>query len=138
MCIRDSTNFSAGNKLKWLYVDGVSDVGTVSDAGAAFTISFTDTDWVLGATAAHGSKLQANLADLYVNLAAYMDLSVASNLAKFYQNGRPVSLGGNGSAPTGSQPIWFMQAPASAWNTNRGSGGNFSTGAGSLTDAAGP
>src|SRR6185295_18112501 len=37
----------------------------------------------------------------------------------------PVSLGSNGSTPTGSAPLVFMSGDISAWFTNKGTGGGF-------------
>lgn len=62
----------------------------------------------------------------------FLDISTAANLAKFYDNGNPVDLGSNGSIPTGTQPLIFLDKPLANWQDNLGSGGNF-TEVGELT-----
>jgi hypothetical protein len=39
--------------------------------------------------------------------------------------GAPVSLGADGSTPTGTAPIIFLSGATSSWETNKGSGGGF-------------
>lgn len=64
----------------------------------------------------------------------YLDLTVASNLAKFIDAlGNPVDLGSNGSTPTGNRPLIYLNNTTSTWQNNLGSGGNF-TENGALTD----
>jgi hypothetical protein len=73
---------------------------------------------------------------LYVNYATHLDLSVEANRRKFISAaGKPVSLGANGSTPTGSQPIIYLANPTATWQDNLGAGGNF-TENGALADAA--
>lgn len=122
------TNFSAGNKLFKVMIDGVQDVGSITDAGIAFDIGYgTANDWIIGATSTPSQLLNSCLMDMYLNTVTYMDVTQASNLAKFYNAGKPVYLGANGSAPTGSQPLgyWHIGTGGTAdnWVTNLGSGG---------------
>ena len=53
----------------------------------------------------------------------------------FSRNGRPVSLGSDGSKPTGTAPPIYLKGPASTWGVNSGTGGNFTV-VGSFSDAA--
>lgn len=78
--------------------------------------------------------LNAAVADAYVNMAGYLDLSVQANREKFILNGAPVDLGANGQAPTGTAPIIFFRGPATAFNTNLGTGGDFTV-TGTLTNS---
>lgn len=87
----------------------------------------------------HGSAsnpflLNGDISELYFNL-NYIDFSVSGNRAKFIDsNGYPVSLGADGSTPTGAQPILYLSQPAASFQTNEGSGGNFTV-TGSITNA---
>lgn len=78
----------------------------------AFSISIPDLDW-------EGEMGHFYLAE------EYLDISTAANLAKFYDNGNPVDLGSDGSTPTGTAPIIFLNNPVATWQNNLGSGGNF-------------
>jgi hypothetical protein len=119
----------------WLYVDDANDQA----AGATFTdgtIEYTKTEHAVGATHVGNGKLNGDMAELYVNYATHLDLSVEANRRKFISAaGKPVSLGANGSIPTGSQPIIYLANPTATWQNNLGSGGNF-TENGALTDAS--
>jgi hypothetical protein len=104
-------------------------------------IDYTGTDHSVGATTGGGSKLNADIADLYLNLSAYLDLSNSANRAKFINQTtlKPVNLGADGSLPTGTAPISFQRcapgAAASTFATNLGTGGNFTI-TGALTAAS--
>lgn len=60
---------------------------------------------------------------LYVNYSTYLD--PVTNISKFYNAGKPVSLGASGEIPTGSSPIVYLDGNATTILTNRGTGGNF-------------
>ena len=47
-------------------------------------------------------------------------------MEKFYKNGISENLGSDGSTPTGTAPILFLNNPASTWHTNLGTGGGMS------------
>jgi hypothetical protein len=99
------------------------------------TIDYTTSDWGIGATVIGASKLNADIADLYVNFATRIDFSIEANRRKFISvEKKPVNLGQNGELATGSQPIIFCQGPASNFSTNKGTGGNF-TATGALADS---
>lgn len=103
------------------YVNDVSDPFTGAfDTGDS--IPWTLGTWLLNVT---------NLAEFYLNDDVYMDLSVEANRRKFISsNGKPVSLGSDGSLPTGSSPLIYFHLDdgesAANFATNRGTGGNFS------------
>lgn len=99
------------------------------------TLGFSRSDHAIGAAVGGSGKCQADLADLYLDL-NYLDLSTGSNLAKLIDSdGKPVNLGADGSAVTGSQPILFLSGSTASWHTNKGSGGGM-TENGALTDSA--
>ena len=75
-------------------------------------------------------------AQFYFNPAEYVDLSNAANLKKFY-NGGPVDFGSDGSTPTGTSPIMFVNRTATGavtdFDTNAGTGGSIGSKTGTLT-----
>lgn len=83
-------------------------------------------------------RYTGDLADLYINLNTYMDLTVAGNRAKFFSaGGAPVDLGSDGSTPTGSAPTLYMHGAVATWHVNDGAGGDiFTVTSGALTAAS--
>ena len=63
----------------------------------------------------------------------YLDISNSANREKFYKDG-PVDFGSNGSKPTGSSPIIYLNNPYGSFQTNLGSGGNPFSVTGELVD----
>lgn len=120
------TNFSAGNKLSHIYKNDVDDKVVSSDPNAAANVDYTRSNWVIGATAAGGSKLNGCLAEFYFAPGQYLDFSNSANRRKFISAaGKPVDLGVDGSLPTGTAPIIYLNNPAASFGTNKGTGGNF-------------
>lgn len=57
---------------------------------------------------------------------SYLDISVQANRRKFITSGGlPEVLGVDGSSPTGSSPLVYLDNPASSFATNRGTAGDF-------------
>jgi hypothetical protein len=93
-----------------MYVNGVS---TSSSPGA-----FTNANVDIANSPFHGigggqfnpisPNLQARVGQVYVNYGEFLDLSVSSNLNKFYNNGTPISLGSSGEEPTGNIPTFLL------------------------------
>lgn len=122
-----NTNFSAGNKVKQLYVNNASDLGTVTDASAAFNVGYIATNWAVGATESGTLKFDGCLSEVFFAPGQYLDISDSGNRGKFINgSGKPVSLGSDGSLPTGSAPILYMKNAAASFGTNSGTGGNLS------------
>ncbi len=112
---------------------GSIETNIVSTAVANDTFDFTDTTLAIGgATTGGASKHEGDMAQLWL-AEEYIDISTSANLAKFYNNGNPVNLGSDGSAPTGNTPIIYLNNTTSTWQNNLGSGGDF-TENGALTD----
>jgi hypothetical protein len=130
------TNFTAGNKLMSIWVNDADDSGVKTDAGAAFDVDYTATDWGVGARPSDGAnKLNGDLADFWFAQGVYFDFSVEANRRKFiHASGGAVSLGADGSTPTGTAPIVYLRGPATGFETNRGSGGDFTV-TGALADS---
>jgi hypothetical protein len=74
--------------------------------------------------------LNGCLAEFWLAPGTYLDLTTAANIALFRgADGKPVDLGADGSLPTGSAPLIYLSCrpgdAASAFATNRGTGGDF-------------
>lgn len=73
---------------------------------------------------------------------SYIDLSVASNLAKFVTgtgiDAKPVDLGASGELPTGTSPIIYLPMYGNNAGKNYGTGGDFTVNSGPYTGARGP
>ncbi len=120
-------NYSAGNKLKHLYVNDVSDLGTVSDSSAAFNADYTRTSWTIGRyTDASLWFFNGCIAEFYFAPNQFLDFSNSANRRKFISaTGKPVYPGATGSLPTGTAPLIYLPNPAATVGTNAGTGGNF-------------
>jgi len=100
------------------------------------TIDYTVADWSVGSTTGEGGRLNGCMAELYINTAEFIDISVQSNRRKFIDAaGKPISLGTDGRTPTGTAPKVYLNGDSTNFETNQGTGGNFSV-TGSLTDCS--
>lgn len=108
-----------------LWIDNVQDEGIVTAVGPN-PIDYTRAGWSVGAR--QGGALDffdGALSEVYLNLAAYQDVSVEANRWNWrHPNGQPPSLFADGSAPTGAQPILYVVEVGGAM-VNLGSGGAF-------------
>lgn len=116
------------NDTNHLYVDGV-DVGTVTTSNDN-NIDYTTGNWGVGAEIDGGAPWNGALTELWLDLSAYMDITVAANRAKFRTPlGTPAYLGADGSLPTGTAPAIYQRLAAgqsaTSFATNRGTGGDF-------------
>ena len=122
-----------------LYINDVSDKS--EDIFTDDTIDYTHADWGIGATpSTGGGKWDGCLAELYFAPGQYLDFSNVYQRRKFISSsGKPVYLGTDGSAPTGTAPIVYQRvavgAAVATFATNLGTGGNFSI-TGTLTDGS--
>ena len=119
-----------------IYLDDASLDVTENTAPLNGDINMTGTDWGVGADPGAGAqKAFADMAEVYFT-DEFLDISVESNRRKFIDaSGFPVDVGSDGSTPTGTAALIFMQGATVSWHTNDGSGGGF-TENGALTDAA--
>jgi hypothetical protein len=123
-----NTNFTAGNRLGTMYLDGVSESPVLANggAGAAFNVNYSGGFTGIAARTTGVSPFNGALAEVYLNTAEYLDLSVSGNRALFRTaGGRPAALGSSGSNPTGSQPSFYLNNRAPSVNINKGSAGDF-------------
>ena len=114
-----------------LYINDVSDV----DSGATIltddTIDYTQNNYCIGSVVGGlGFLLNGCAAELYFAPGQYLDFSIVANRRKFISSsGKPVYLGADGSAPTGTAPIVYQQvangAAVATFATNLGTGGDF-------------
>ena len=115
-----------------LYLDGVSGLGV--NAYVNDTIDFTNASTVISDSTTN--DINADISDFWVDYGTYIDLSDATNRARFIDTrGKPVWLGDDGSRVTGQKPDIFLTGDTANWHTNKGTGGGF-TENGALTDAA--
>jgi hypothetical protein len=107
-----------------LYVNGTDDKA----AGGTYTddsIDYTQANWGIGDRAGTPQGLvHAEVGQLYWT-DEYIDLSNAANRLKFYKAGSAVNLGADGSTPTGTAALIYLNNTLSTWHTNVGSGGGF-------------
>lgn len=122
----------------WIDDVDVNDHTTEVDGLIQFTVANSAQDkFTIGATASPGAdKINTGVAECYFNFDEFLDLSVKSNRRKFITSDlKPVSLGEEGSRPTGTQPRIYCRGNAAAFPTNKGSGPNFAE-QGALADIA--
>ncbi len=116
-----------------MYVNGIS---TSSSPGA-----FTNANVDIVNSPFHGigggqfnpisPNLQARVGQVYVNYGEFLDLSVSTNLNKFYNNGTPISLGSSGEVPTGNIPTFLLDGISIT--KNHGGGGDLDVTVGSFS-----
>lgn len=122
-----------------LYINGNDDLAP-SPTLTNDTIDYTRAShFVFYTNLGEGVPLfSAAAAEIYLNVADSLDLSVAANREKFISSSRrPVDLNADGTAPTGNAPIVYLTKNADAYATNSGTGGNFTLD-GWLDDAVPP
>lgn len=95
----------------------------------------------IGASNAPANYVNGRLGALWFNT-SYIDLSVASNLAKFVTgtgiDAKPVDLGASGELPTGTSPLIYLPMYGGDAGKNYGTGGDFTVNSGPYTGARGP
>lgn len=111
-----------------LYLDGTSSL-FVSFYDNTL-LDNTGSQWGLFADNGGNSKYDGEVAEFWLAMGVYVDLSLESNRARFRSNGgKPVDLGQSGETPTGAPPTIYLSLrpgqTASAFAQNRGSGGGF-------------
>ena len=113
-----------------IYVDGVIESVTEATATINDSVDWEEDALAVGATTVGGSLFPGCISELYLAL-EYIDLSVAANLAKFISDGIPVSLGSDGSTPTGTAPMVYLKGNGAAFGTDSSGNGNTLTAIGS-------
>ena len=119
-----SFDMSDSNK-RHIYVDDVSDI-TAPDIYIDDFIYATVAETAIGGGQTGALKFSGDLADLWMDMGTYIDLSIESNRRKFISaSGMPMYLGEDGSLPTGAAPDIFLTGDTENWHTNKGTGGGF-------------
>ena len=78
---------------------------------------------VVGGRATQNLLFNSEIQEFYITANEFVDLS--TDLDKFYNSGKPVDLGSDGSLPTGNQPFLYLKNPFGTFQNNLGSLGNF-------------
>lgn len=106
-----------------IYVNGMLD--TASNPGiSSGSICYNAPGWYIGGT--NGGSLNADVADFFASFDAFLDLGAPANRAAFRDlAGKPVDLGQDCAAVTGTSPIACFIGPVAGWSTNKGTGGGF-------------
>lgn len=121
-----SANNVSSSGFAQLYIDGVSCGTQTTFAASGAGLDFVEADWGIGASVGGTLPLQGDLSELFLISGSSLDLSVASNLQKFRSTGgKPVSLGTDGTTPTGTAPLVYLRSAYDSFTTNSGTGGNF-------------
>jgi hypothetical protein len=118
-----------------IYVNG-SDV-TSAGGQTNSNIDYTEpSDWGVCALAGGGIPFACCISELYFAAGQWLDLTNSANVQKFRTaGGKPVSLGSDGSTPTGSAPTLYFHVYT---GTNAGTGGNLTLNNGPLTACTAP
>jgi hypothetical protein len=116
-------SWNLATPITHMYVNGSTNKvqATATDANIDYTLS----NWHLGVRDTLASYFDGEIADFWFD-DSYMDLSSATNRAKFITSGGyPVDLGTDGSTPTGSAPLVYFPFNADDYLDNKGTGGEF-------------
>ena len=111
---------TAGEEKANLWINGVKYSDAVSATDATMTqITRVGFPWI---SAISGDK---HMAEIYVNLSETLDFDVAENMEKLRKNGKPVDLGADGSAVTGTAPsLGYWKNPFGTFNVDVSGNGN--------------
>jgi hypothetical protein len=126
---------------RWIYLNGTQDGSvTWTTYSSATNIGWTYSAGANGIAnnALGGSIYGGCLSEIYLNAGQYLDFSASTNRDKFVSGGHPVSLGSDGSTPTGTQPQIYMKDPAATAGNNSGSMGDFTINGGPLSSCTSP
>ena len=132
-------SWDLANTTGHLYINGIDDL----EASPTFNNANIDylratTDWALGmAGPSDVDEFDGDMGQIYFD-DSYIDLSIQANRELFVSgtgaNAKPVDLGSNGEKPTGSRPKIYLNNPYGSFQTNLGTGGNFTVINGQLVD----
>jgi len=131
------SSWDLGITTAHLYIDGVD----VKAGGATITdgtIDYTRPDFWVGVAEPGTQRFwDGCLADIYLNTTEYLDISLATNRARFRTpGGKPVNLGPTGAQATGTRPILYLRGPVADFAANLGTGGNLTVSGGGLGTAS--
>jgi hypothetical protein len=132
-----SVDLSNSSK-RWIYLNDVQDTGATWTTYTNDNIvwSYASGNHGIANNAFGGSLYTGCLSEMYLNAGQYLDLSVAGNRSLFSSNSHPISLGSDGSIPTGTQPQLYLKDPAATAGNNSGTMGNFTINGGPLSSCS--
>tara|TARA_R110000796_G_C14522142_1_gene431010 strand:- start:399 stop:1154 length:756 start_codon:yes stop_codon:yes gene_type:complete len=120
-----------------MYFDGVQDSPSL-DTNVNDTLDYTNNNHHFFASTSGAQKWDGDVSEFYITLNETLDITSSTNRAKF-SDGSPVSLGADGSGPTGNSPIIYLhideEETANNFADNAGTGGGMTVN-GALTTAA--
>jgi hypothetical protein len=118
-----------------IYADGVSDC--VVAAQVNNTLDYAGPNWSFSSNDSTG--ITGDISEFYWAFNQWLDITVSANVLAFRTAaGHPANLGPNGSLPTGTSPTIYLNQPYTNFQTNAGTGGNFTTVNGSLASSTTP
>lgn len=128
-----AASWDLGNAKAQLFVDGANVSIVFTDTNDVINyVDASTPNFFVSSGGALGS-LTGCLSEVWFNT-EFLDLTVSSNLQKFRSSGgKPVNLGANGNVPTTNQPLIYLPNSFASFQTNVGSGGNFSLSGDTLT-----
>ncbi len=112
------------NAKRFLYIDGASNTPNwVTYVNSTINFANGGDDGV-NARASGTGAINGSLCEVWIAANQYVDLSTSITSFRSVA-GKPVSLGSDGSTPTGSAPTIYLKNAAATFETNSGTGGNF-------------
>ena len=126
-----------GSAVAHMYLDDVSGQIENQTGPNLGTVHTARNNWAIGATESGAEKFDGYLADIYINLGQYVDLSSEANRRKILdERGLPADTGSQGEKVTGTAAHGLFNGETDEWHTNKGTGGGF-TENGAITTAPG-
>tara|TARA_R100000995_G_scaffold22719_1_gene9798 strand:- start:711 stop:1484 length:774 start_codon:yes stop_codon:yes gene_type:complete len=130
---------ATSNTNTTFFIDDADEKNYAQDGGSGHDIDHTQPDHTIGAREGGTHKIEMSIYELWLAPGQDVRMSTTSNRRKFINADlTPVSLGSDGSTPTGTAPLIYMTGGPSEFVTNKGTGGNFSVSAGALIDVGPP
>lgn len=119
-----SWDLAAGAGSGRLYIDDVDD--KVETTYTDDTIDYTGGGGSLMANGAGSKSCQGVISEMWFEDNVYIDFDVEANRRKFITSaGLPANLGDDGSLPTGTAPLVYLNDPVATFTTNKGTGGDY-------------
>lgn len=112
-----SVDMAATNHI---FIDGV-DAAITDTTSTDDTLDLGSNRYTFGGSAANtpAGLLDASVAEFWCD-----DVYIAT-VASFRTGSSPISLGADGSTPTGSQPVWYLKGSGDDFDLNDGTGEDF-------------
>ena len=90
-----------------------SNVGSSVGIGANFLIGDIT-------SSGFSNYFDGDIAEVYIAIGQFLDISIAANREKFRVAGKPANLGADGSLPTGVAPTIYLNRPFDTFQSNSG------------------